>query len=73
MRNPPKAPPWPFVRLADACEKITDGTHRSPPSAAALALRLAEAESLIAVLRDELAAIDALPAALLRDAFNGQA
>jgi type I restriction enzyme S subunit len=40
--------------------------------AADLALRLAKAERLTAVLRDELAAIDALPAALLREAFNGQ-
>jgi restriction endonuclease S subunit len=39
--------------------------------AAALALRLAEVERLTAILRDELAAIDALPAALLRQAFNG--
>lgn len=38
---------------------------------AALTLRLAETERLTAILRDELAAIDALPAALLRDAFNG--
>ncbi len=41
--------------------------------AAALAIRLAEAARLTAILRDELAAIDALSAALLRDAFNGQA
>lgn len=39
--------------------------------AAALSLRLAEAERLTAILRDELATIDALPAALLREAFNG--
>lgn len=37
-----------------------------------LALRLTETERLTAILRDELAAIDALPAALLREAFNGQ-
>jgi restriction endonuclease S subunit len=41
--------------------------------AADLALRLVEAERLTAVLREELATIDALPAALLREAFNGQA
>ncbi len=39
--------------------------------AAALSLRVAEAERLTAVLREELVAIDALPAALLREAFNG--
>jgi type I restriction enzyme S subunit len=37
-----------------------------------LAARLAEAGRLTTILRDELAAIDALPAALLREAFNGQ-
>jgi len=36
-----------------------------------LAVRFAEAERLTAVLRDELATIEALPAALLREAFNG--
>ncbi len=41
--------------------------------AATLALRLGEVERLTAILRDELAVINALPAALLRDAFNGQA
>jgi type I restriction enzyme S subunit len=41
--------------------------------ASELTLRLAEAERLTAFLRDELVAIDALPAALLREAFNGQA
>ena len=39
--------------------------------AADLLRKLAEAERLTAVLRDELAAIEALPAALLRAAFNG--
>ena len=41
--------------------------------AADLALRLVEAERLTAILREEFAAIDALSAALLREAFNGQA
>ncbi len=40
--------------------------------AAVLTRSLAEAERLAARIRDELAAIDALPAALLRDAFVGQ-
>jgi type I restriction enzyme, S subunit len=39
--------------------------------AADLSHRLAETDRLSAVVRDELAAIEALPAALLRDAFNG--
>jgi type I restriction enzyme S subunit len=36
-----------------------------------LAARLAEAQQLIAILHEELATIEALPTALLRDAFNG--
>jgi hypothetical protein len=39
--------------------------------AADLARRLAAAERLAISLHEELAAIDALPAALLREAFNG--
>lgn len=38
-----------------------------------LSPRLAEAESLAATIREELTAIDALPAALLREAFHGDA
>ena len=37
-----------------------------------LTRQLAESERMTAMLRDELAAIEALPAALLRDAFNGK-
>lgn len=40
--------------------------------AADLSRRLAEAERLTETLRDELAAIEALPAALLREAFGGR-
>src|SRR5205823_5282890 len=40
--------------------------------AAELCRRLAESEHLTAAIRDELAAIEALPAAYLRDAFNGE-
>ncbi|MFP5417954.1 MAG: N-6 DNA methylase [Gammaproteobacteria bacterium] len=31
----PIHPDWPMVRLADACETITDGDHQPPPKAAA--------------------------------------
>jgi hypothetical protein len=39
--------------------------------AADLALRLTDAERLVAMLRAEIAAVESLPAAILRDVFNG--
>ncbi|HMQ17318.1 MAG TPA: hypothetical protein PKC49_15230, partial [Phycisphaerae bacterium] len=58
-------------------EQLSAGIVPVPPIAdqrriaAELSHRLAEADRLIARLRDELALIDALPAALLRRAFGG--
>jgi type I restriction enzyme S subunit len=64
----------PRISIDEIAAVKIDLPPTSPPSAASpptLAQKLAAAEGVIARCREELAAIEALPASLLRDAFGG--